>query len=123
MGPDYMKISILGTEYAIEVRKYGEDASFDALRISGYCDDCTKQLVICDMSTHPEYEHENPAVTACVQKETVRHEIIHAFFSESGLTDSSNPTLGAWAKNEEMVDWFALQGPKIYKAWQEAEAL
>ncbi len=118
-----MTINILGTDYAIEVRKYSEDASFGALRISGYSDDCTKKLVICDMATHPEYEHENPAVTECVQKETIRHEIVHAFFSESGLADSSNPTLGAWAKNEEMVDWFALQGPKIYKAWQEAGAL
>jgi len=30
---------------------------------------------------------------------------------------------GAWARNEEMIDWFALQGPKILKAWQEAGAL
>jgi hypothetical protein len=28
-----------------------------------------------------------------------------------------------WAKNEEMVDWFALQGPKIYAAWKEAGAI
>lgn len=118
-----MTINILGTDYAIVVRKYSEDASFSSLEISGYCNDCTKQIVICEMATHPEYEHENPAVSECVQKETIRHEIVHAFFSESGLADSSNPTAGGWAKNEEMVDWFALQGPKIYKAWQEAGAL
>ena len=118
-----MIINILGTEYTITRRKYREGASFRSLGISGYSDDCTKQLVICEMATHPEYEHENPDVTECVQKETIRHEIVHAFFSESGLSDSSNPTLGAWAKNEEMVDWFALQGPKIYRAWEEAGAL
>ena len=42
---------------------------------------------------------------------------------QSGLADSAlNPDM-AWSKNEEMVDWFALQGPKIYKAWQEAGAV
>lgn len=24
---------------------------------------------------------------------------------------------------EEIVDWIAIQGPKLYKAWQEADAL
>lgn len=60
---------------------------------------CTKQIVVCDMSTYK------------------------AFFDESGLGDSANAVDCAWAKNEEMVDWFALQGPKIWKAWQEANAI
>lgn len=37
-----------------------------------------------------------------------RHEIIHAFLEESGLADNSE-----WARNEEMIDWFAIQLPKI----------
>ena len=56
-------------------------------------------------------------------KKTLRHEIMHAFLNESGLSDSSNQYGGAWAKNEEMVDWIALQGEKIYNAWKEANAL
>ena len=40
-----------------------------------------------------------------------------------GLASSSLGIDGPWAKNEEMVDWFALQGPKIYKAWQEVGAI
>ena len=55
-------------------------------------------------------------------KKVIRHEIIHAFALESGLRESSLET-ASWAVNEEMVDWFARQGPKIYKAWQEADAL
>ncbi len=55
-------------------------------------------------------------------KATLRHEIVHAFLGESGLSANSNES-DAWARNEEMVDWFALQGPKIYKAWQEAGAV
>jgi hypothetical protein len=54
-------------------------------------------------------------------RRVVRHEIVHAFLMESGLDESSNPA-DAWATNEEMVDWFARQGPKIYKAWKEADA-
>ena len=44
---------------------------------------------------------------------------MHAFLNESGLSDSSNQYGGAWAKNEEMVDWFAIQSPKIFKVYSE----
>ena len=50
-------------------------------------------------------------------------EVCFAFFNESGLASSSFGIEGPWAKNEEMVDWIALQGPKIYKVWEEAGAL
>lgn len=118
-----MTVNILGTEYTITVKKYEEDEAFERLSIDGYCDGHIKAIVVCDMSTYKGWENEPPETIEISQKQTLRHEIVHAFFSESGLADSSNPTLGAWAKNEEMVDWIALQGPKIYKAWQEAGAL
>lgn len=53
------------------------------------------------------------------RKKTLRHEIMHAFLNESGLSDDSNRFDGAWAKNEEMVDWFAIQSPKIFKVFVE----
>jgi hypothetical protein len=52
----------------------------------------------------------------------LRHEIVHAFFFESGLAQSSNKCED-WAMNEEMVDWIARQGLKIYAAWKAAECL
>lgn len=55
-------------------------------------------------------------------REYLAFEIIHAFLYESGL-DVNSLSGGAWAKNEEMVDWMAIQMPKIYQAYQEAEAL
>ncbi len=118
-----MKVNVLGTEYTITVKKYDEDEAFERRSIDGYCDGMTHQIVVCDMSTYKDWEHEPPKAISVAQKETLRHEIVHAFFSESGLSDSSSNLDIAWAKNEEMVDWFALQGPKIYKAWQEADAL
>lgn len=48
-------------------------------------------------------------------KKVIRHEIVHAFLKESGLDANSD-----WARNEEIVDWFALQGPKIMAAWVDA---
>ena len=47
-----------------------------------------------------------------------RHEIIHAFLFESGLAENSY-----WAQNEEMVDFFAIQAPKLFKAFKAADAL
>lgn len=118
-----MKIGVLGTDYIVTVKKYDEDEAFARLSIDGYCDDMTKQIVVCDMTTYKGWEHEPPETAAASQKETLRHEIVHAFLSESGLASSSIAIDSPWAKNEEMVDWFAIQGPKIYKAWQEAGAL
>lgn len=116
-------VSILGATYTIAVKKYGEDEVFARRSIDGYCDSFTRQIVVCDMSTYKGWEHELPETAEAAQKETLRHEIVHAFFNESGLADSSSAVEGAWAKNEEMVDWIALQGPKLYAAWQEAGCL
>jgi len=55
-------------------------------------------------------------------KETLRHEIVHAFLFECGLSACSGYA-DHWAKNEEMVDWIAIQGPKIHEAWKKAGAL
>lgn len=120
---DFISVNILGVEYSIFVKKYEEEETFARRSIAGYCDRWTKQIVVCDMSTYKGWEHELPETVLSAQKETVRHEIVHAFFNESGLVNSSNQFDGAWAENEEMVEWFAIQGPKIYMAWQEAEVI
>ena len=149
------KVSILGTEYTILIRKYDEDERFRDLSIDGYCDGLLKQLVICDMRTWPEWEKESEEYDDASMRQTLRHEIVHAFFDESGLADSSFKVEGAvarpspselggqflplgqkrpvrnrrfWpgrreANNEEMVDWIAVQGPKIHAARQAVGAL
>lgn len=118
-----MKVNVLGTEYTVTTKKYDEDEAFERLKIVGYCDGLTKQIVLCDMNTCKGWEHEPPETIEASRKETLRHEIVHAFFNESGLASSSSEVEGPWAKNEEMVDWIAIQGPKIYSAWKEAGAL
>lgn len=110
---------ILGTRYEIIVKKYTEEESFERRHIVGFCDGYAKQIVVCDMATHKGWEHECTETLVPYQKCVLRHEIVHAFLFESGLAQNSGDT-EAWASNEEMVDWIARQGPKIYKAWQDA---
>ena len=116
------KINILGTEYTVTVKKYNEDKTFNLSEANGYCSYTDHEIVLCDMATFPDWEHETGRACENQMKTTLRHEIVHAFLGESGLSANSNES-DAWARNEEMVDWFALQGPKIYKAWQEAGAV
>ena len=118
-----MTVNILGTPYGIIVKKYDEDECFEKEGIDGYCYSQIHQIIVCDMHTYKGWEHEPEEVIEWEQKKILRHEIVHAFFHESGLWDNSVDHGGAWAKNEEMVDWIAIQGEKIYKAWQEANAL
>ena len=118
-----MTINVLGTEYTIIVKKYDEDEAFERRSIDGYCDSYKKEIVVCDMNTYKGWEHDTEKTIVECQKETIRHEIVHAFFYESGLWGNSFGIDNSWAKNEEMVDWIALQGEKIYNAWKEANAL
>lgn len=118
-----MKIDILGTPYNLVTKKYDEDIEFDKRSICGYCDSYSREIVICDMKTYKGYESKSLKSLDRLQRETIRHEIVHAFLGESGLKDSTNSYSYSWAKNEEMIDWLAIQGPKIYKAWEEANAI
>lgn len=117
------KVNILGTDYKIIVKKYTDDEVFERRSIGGFCNPCTKEIVLCDMATFKGWETEDRATIEIANKENLRHEIVHAFFSESGLRDNSFSVDYPWAKNEELVDWIALQGEKIYQAWKKVGAI
>lgn len=116
-----MMINILGTFYTIVIKDVSEDATLE--KCDGYCSSLAKEIVICNLRSREEWKDEPNSIVNEAYKRTVRHEIIHAFFSESGLEQNSNAYDGAWARNEEMIDFFALQGTKIYNAWKEAEVI
>lgn len=118
-----MHVNVLGTEYKIIVKKYDEDECFEKNSFAGYCDGYMKEIVVCDMSTYKGWENEPERTVKEAEKEILRHEIVHAFFNESGLSANANAIEGSWAKNEEMVDWIALQGVKIYDAWKAVGAV
>ena len=108
-------VSILGTKYAIHERALSEDKNLE--ECNGYCD-WTARIIVVGRDIDGSI-----ANMTSFMKKVLRHEIVHAFFVESGLDCSSFGIDMAWARNEEMVDWFARQGEKIYRAWREAGAL
>jgi hypothetical protein len=112
-----VKIDVLGTEYAIHYRNEHDDPLLDGKCRDGYTDNSAHEIVICNQKEDCELQnYEN------YRKSVLRHEIIHAFLYESGL-DSSSYSYGAWAINEEMVDWFAIQSPKIFRVFAELKLL
>ena len=116
-------INILGTVYALKVKKYDEDDAFESRQCDGYCDGYAKEIVVCDMRTHKNWQGEQEQTIQECQKSVLRHEIVHAFLNESGLMASSFVSDRGWALNEEMVDWISLQGKKIYDAWRQTECV
>lgn len=117
------KITILGQEYKFIIKAYDEDPLFEKLRASGYCDTVAKQIVICDMHTFPEFKDESEEYIEIIQKQFTRHEIVHAFLEECGLSMNTYIPEDGWARNEEMVDWIAIKGPKIFELWKELDLL
>lgn len=113
------KAMILGSLYIIKKLDYSDDSEFERKKIDGYCEYEAKIIVVGNLDTFRSFENSTPEIRRIVEKTILRHEIVHAFLFESGLGYSSNSIDGPWALNEEMVDWIAMQGPKIMKVWQE----
>lgn len=109
-----MTVSILGVDYSIEFSTGKEDSHLETY--AGYVDTTTKTIIVREMNDRIDLENKR-----YFQKEIIRHEIIHAFFYESGLDNNVEHTsLGV---EETIVDWIAIQFPKMLKAFQEADAL
>ena len=107
-----ININILGTNYSIHERTAKEDEYLETC--DGYCDHTVKEIVCAkfipgqgSLKDLDDY-----------RRKVLRHELLHAFLFESGLGSNSD-----WATNEEMIDYFAYQIPKIAKAMQELNIL
>ena len=118
-----MEIDVLGTKYQANRYGYKDKPIFETRSYDGYCDSVEKEIAIVDLTTHPDFKDETEAYCRKAEKMTLRHEIVHAFFNESGLMDSSLQYSGGWAKNEEMVDWIASQFNKIMECFKAADCL
>ncbi len=109
------KVDVLGTEYTLTVCSEKDEPRLQGM--NGFCDDSTKEMVV-DSFADVENELESKKNLLRQVKKNIRHEIIHAFLFESGLAENSE-----WAQNEEMVDFFAIQFPKLLRAFREVDAL
>lgn len=109
-----MKLNILGAEYTLEVVSKANDAYLN--KCDGYCDKTSKKIVV--KAKDDEDELDNYDVYL---KKIKRHEIIHAFLFESGLHENFKHE--TWGHDETMIDWIAVQFPKLLKAFTEADCL
>lgn len=105
-------INILGTDYRVHFRDKKQDKSLE--ECDGYCDSSENLIVV----KIPESDIMSLGNLENYQKKVLRHEIIHAFLYESGMSHNSAQS-ECWAANEEMVDWLAIQTPKIFKVFRE----
>ncbi|MEG1426060.1 MAG: hypothetical protein RSC76_00075 [Oscillospiraceae bacterium] len=115
-----MKVDILGAVYKVHiVNKFPKRMAQYEGEAGGLCNRHNRQIYIkreaCADTTAEGLER-------CV-KETLRHELLHAYLSESGLSANALQYDDSWAENEEMVDWLAIQMPKIFKTFQEVDCL
>lgn len=107
-----MKINILGTEYEILRQNAIENPRIKCA--DGYCDPYAHKIVV----GIPDDDIQNTENLGASVYKVMRHEIVHAFLSESGLQECSS-----WAGNEECVDWIAKQIPKIVETMKAAGCL
>ena len=99
-------VNILGTEYSVEHRTEKQDSHLR--EADGYCDKTTCMVVIADRENESDLGDYGQ-----YQRKVTRHELIHAFLFESGLHQE-------FGHDEVTIDWFAVQFPKIMKAFKEA---
>ena len=105
-------VDVLGTRYFIRMDVSPKDMPEEA----DGCFDCTTHTIkiaemISDRNSVKNMEE--------YQKKVLRHEIVHAFFYESGIWNSSS-TAECWGMDEQITDWIAIQSPKIFQAFREA---
>ena len=108
-------VNVLGTDYSVIFANDQEEPRLCG--IDGICDDSTKEIYVDDMIKAAQLPDSKKDLET-YRKKVVRHELTHAMLSESGLQSESD-----WARNEEMVDWIAIQGPKLMEVWSAAKCL
>lgn len=106
-----MTVNILGTDYDYEVTTDKVDTRLCGL--DGYCDGFQKRIAI--EGEHNENDPNSIGDFRALRQKVKRHELVHAFFIESGLKD--------YSENETLVDWIAWQFPKMLARFKEVDAL
>ena len=104
-----MKINILGAEYDFIETTDTDDPRL--VHVDGVHLRYTKEILIEKNVLRHDSGDDIQTVRSERIKQVKRHELIHAFFLQSGLEEYSN--------NEQLVSWLAIQLPKIIQAIKE----
>lgn len=110
-----MKVNVLGTEYTIFTDVKEEDMPECA---DGCMDQSIHVIKILELKT----DRNSLKNIDEYRKKVLRHEIIHAFLYESGIWNNSG-IVSSWGQSEEITDWIAIQSPKLFQAFKEADCL
>ena len=114
--PDYV-VSVLGTDYSVYMDVPNEED--ETLREScGYTDSTACRIVVCARPKQSDLSD-----WSVVRKSVLRHELIHAFLTESGIDGNTTWDIVGQDHPEQMVAWVANQFPKLVKAFRECDAL
>jgi hypothetical protein len=97
------RINVLGTIYEIKFKNVIADSYLK--NCDGYCDYTLHQIIISKDNVNELGDFESN------QKRALRHEIVHAMLAESGL--QANFCHAGIGHDETMVDWIAIQFPKL----------
>jgi hypothetical protein len=111
-----IKVNVLGAEYTIEIVPPDQDEIMKKGDCDGYTDKTSRKIVV---STMPESDLDD---VRQYQKQVIRHELIHAFMNESGL-QGNYEHYNKYGQEETMVDWIAIQFPKLLRAFEAADCM
>ena len=110
------KVKILGEAWTLDICPKEKYESLKNGR-AGFCDSTVRLMAVDDFTTLEPSPHVLRDLHVSLRS-IIRHEMLHAFLAESGLMGESQ-----WAEDEEMIDWFANQLPKIVEAMKQVGAL
>ena len=108
------KVNILGTEYEIRELTEKEFPALESNNAVGLCERFSKEIIL-DIEHFGIPKPTNSEDFHLFKKQVLRHEIIHAFFHESGQTD--------YCEDEKLVEFLAIQIPKMFKVFEKLEIL
>jgi len=108
--------NVLGSLWALYT---GTIDTFPLLKdMDGYTDYTSRFIVVlekpddCQISDFEWY-----------QNKVIRHEVVHAYLYESGLHGCMEIEKGTGGHPEQLVDWIAIQFPKIMQTYQELKVV
>lgn len=104
------EVDILGVKYTIKADNSNNPKLIDS---NAYCEVYSKEIVYDENLKHNYYDCRSVNNFEEFAKKVLRHEAMHAIFHESGCT--------GWEADETLVDFIAVQYPKIKKIFEEIE--
>ena len=108
-------LTILGEKWTLKFVHEQDDKYLK--NADGYTDKTTRKIVVLG---YPPEDSE-PEDWESYLKKCIRHEIIHAYLFESGLAENFHHQ--EFGHDETMIDFIAIQFPKILQTFEDAEAL